>query len=95
MGYYRAMALLELLYDICYHTTKHELCITMDLAKELGRKIKEFRLRKKLSHGKLAELLGVHPTYISSLERGMRNLTVKSLDKIAKALDTKVKNLID
>ena len=66
----------------------------MDISKKLGQQIKTLRLQKGLSQAKLAKLLEVHPTYISSVERGMRNLTVKSVEKIAKALNIPIEKFI-
>ena len=61
---------------------------------KFGKKVKEIRLEKKLSQGKLAKILGVHPTYISGIERGLRNPSLITLEKIAKALDVKINDLI-
>jgi len=66
----------------------------MDISKKLGQQIKILRLQRKLSQAKLAGILKVHPTYISSIERGMRSLTVKSMEKIAKALDFPIETLL-
>ncbi|HPL01765.1 MAG TPA: helix-turn-helix transcriptional regulator [bacterium] len=49
--------------------------------------MRETRLKKKLSQGMVAKSLGVHKSYISRLERGMRNpslLTVKKRLKLLK-----------
>lgn len=61
---------------------------------KFGKKVREIRLEKKLSQGKLAKILGVHPTYISGIERGLRNPSLITLEKIAKALNVKVEELI-
>ena len=57
------------------------------ITKNFGRKLARLRKQKKLSQRKLAEKLDVHPTYISSLERGLRNPSLKVIDKIASALE--------
>lgn len=57
------------------------------ITKNFGRKLSRLRKQKKLSQRKLAEKLDVHPTYISSLERGLRNPSLKVIDKIASALE--------
>jgi regulatory protein len=49
--------------------------------------IKYFRLQQKLSQEKLAQLADLDRTYISGIERGMRNLTINSLENIIKALN--------
>jgi len=54
---------------------------------KVGKKIRELRLRKKYSQEKLAELAGLHFTYVSSIERGERNVSVENIVKIARALE--------
>jgi len=48
-----------------------------------------------LSQEKLAEGAGLHPTYISMIERGVRNPTLDSADRIAKALKITLPVLIE
>jgi len=62
--------------------------------KKFGRKVREIRLEKKMSQGNVAKILGVHRTYISGIERGMRNPSLITLEKIAKALKVSIDNLI-
>ncbi|MDP2642443.1 MAG: helix-turn-helix transcriptional regulator [Candidatus Peregrinibacteria bacterium] len=40
---------------------------------QFGKKLREIRLKKNLSQGDIASILGVHRSYISGLERGRRN----------------------
>jgi len=61
---------------------------------EFSKKIREVRLKKKMSQGDVAKILGVHRTYISSLERGVRNPSLVTVQKIAKALGVNVVRLI-
>lgn len=58
-----------------------------------GYKLKEFRVRNGFSQEKLAEITGLHRTYISSLERGNRNPTLMTLKCLAKALDITISEL--
>lgn len=48
-----------------------------------------------MSQGDLAKILGVHPTYISGIERGIRNMSLKNIEKLAKALGVSINKLID
>ena len=66
----------------------------MDISVKFGKKVKELRLQKKMSQGDLAKLLGVHPTYISGIERGVRNMVLKNIEKLAKALGVKPNELL-
>lgn len=61
---------------------------------EFGKKIREVRLKKKLSQGDVARVLGVHRTYISGLERGMRNPSLLTIKKVANALGVQPRDLI-
>jgi len=60
-----------------------------------GRKLREVRLKKKLSQGNVAKILSVHRTYISGLECGKRNPSLLTVQKVAKALGVKSRDLID
>ena len=61
---------------------------------KFGKKLKKVRLKKDLSQGDVARILGVHRTYISGLERGVRNPSLLTIRKIAKALGVSPKELI-
>ena len=61
---------------------------------KFGKKLKEARLKKNLSQGGVARILGVHRTYISGLERGARNPSLLTVQKIAKALGVNAKDLL-
>ena len=65
------------------------------LLKQLGLSIKLARVRKDLSQEELAELAGLHRTYIGMVERAERNITVINLVQIAKALDVSIDKLFD
>lgn len=61
----------------------------------LGRHLREARLRAGLSQGDLARVIGVHPTYVSHVERGKRSLGVDVLGRAAAALDVTPEFLLD
>ena len=61
---------------------------------QFGKKLREIRLKKKLSQGDVARILAVHRTYISGLERGVRNPSLLTIQKIAKALSISPKELL-
>lgn len=52
-----------------------------------GKRVKNIRMSKNLSQEKLAELSGLHSTYIGQIERGEKNPTIESIYKISVGLD--------
>jgi transcriptional regulator with XRE-family HTH domain len=54
-----------------------------DLQRTVGRNLRAIRRQRGLSQESFAEVLGVHRTYMGGLERGERNLTLKSLERLA------------
>ncbi len=66
-----------------------------DIAKIIGQRIRNYRTQKGLSQEKLAELAGCHSTYIGQLERGEKNATLESVEKIASAMDISLSELFD
>ena len=57
------------------------------LQRTVGENLRRIRRERGLSQERFADVLGVHRTYMGGLERGERNLTLKSLEKIAAALE--------
>ena len=57
-----------------------------DVLSRFGQKLREARLDKGLSQERLGELAGLHRNYVSSVERGERNISLLNIDKLAKAL---------
>ena len=66
-----------------------------DIAKVLGQRIRNYRTAKGLSQEKLAELSGCHPTYIGQIERGEKNATIESIEKISAALNISLSKLFE
>ena len=66
-----------------------------DIAKVVGQRIRNFRTAKGLSQEKLAELSGCHPTYIGQLERGEKNATIESIEKISVALGVPLSTMFE
>lgn len=57
--------------------------------------IRKIRSGNGLSQEKLADLCGLHRTYIGSVERSERNITIKNLDRIANALGVDARDLLE
>ena len=61
---------------------------------QFGKKLSEAHLKKDLSQGDVARILGVHRSYISGLERGRRNPSLLTVHKVAKALGVSTNELL-
>jgi transcriptional regulator with XRE-family HTH domain len=56
--------------------------------------LREMRKAQGISQEKLAELAGLHRTYIGSVERGERNITIDNMERLARALDITIQALL-
>ena len=65
-----------------------------NISKHFGKKVREVRLKKGLSQGDVARTLNFHRSYVSGIERGVRNPSLKVVQKVAKALEVKVADLL-
>jgi len=54
-----------------------------DLQRRLGQSLRAYRKAKGLSQEGFAELAGVHRTFMGALERGERNVTLQTLERLA------------
>lgn len=59
----------------------------MNLEKTFGRNVRRLRKERGLSQEELADRARLHPTYVSGIETGYRNPTVKIIGRIAVALE--------
>ncbi len=66
-----------------------------DILKTFGSRVQELRAQQGLSQEKLAEKAHVHRTYIGMIERAEKNITLRNIEKIAKALSIDIKELFD
>ena len=66
-----------------------------EIAKIVGQRIRNYRTQLGYSQEKLAELSGCHPTYIGQLERGEKNATLESIEKISNALGVTLSKLFE
>jgi transcriptional regulator with XRE-family HTH domain len=60
-----------------------------------GRNVQKYRKEKEISQEKLAEIAGVHRTYVGMIERAEKNITLRNMEKIANALNVKIKDLLE
>jgi transcriptional regulator with XRE-family HTH domain len=61
----------------------------------ISENLRKYRESKGLTQLELAELAGLHRNYIASIEKGDRNLSILTLEKIARALNIDMRKLFD
>lgn len=65
-----------------------------DVQERFGRKLRDVREAQGISQERLAELAGLHRTYVSSVERGKRNISILNIEKLAVALKVPMAKLM-
>lgn len=65
------------------------------IAIETGRRIRNYRVHMNMSQETFAEKCGLHPTYIGQLERGEKNATLESIEKISHGLSIPLSRLFE
>jgi transcriptional regulator with XRE-family HTH domain len=65
-----------------------------DVLVRFGERLRAVRQEARVSQEKLAELSGLHRTYVSSVERGLRNVSLLNIDKLARALGVSLADLM-
>ncbi len=58
----------------------------MSITKKLGQNIKKIRTQKSMSQGDICRALDMDRGYMSAIENGKKNVTIKQLERLAKAL---------
>lgn len=66
-----------------------------DLQLRLGRNLRDRRVASGMSQEEFADVLGVHRTYMGGLERGERNVTLRTIERLAARLGTDALDLLD
>jgi transcriptional regulator with XRE-family HTH domain len=59
-----------------------------------GKKLRQIREKVGVSQEKLAELADLHRTYVSSVERGRRNISLLNIERLARALGVPMRELM-
>ena len=65
------------------------------LRRKFADNLRKVRLEKGLSQEALADLAGLHRTYIGSVERGERNISIDNIERLAEALGCQVTDLLN
>ncbi|MDR1551945.1 MAG: helix-turn-helix domain-containing protein [Prevotellaceae bacterium] len=60
-----------------------------------GQNVQKYRKEMKVSQEKLADIAGVHRTYVGMVERAEKNITLRNMEKFAIALKVKIKDLLE
>ena len=66
----------------------------MDINEVFGKQVLERRLSLKISQETLANMADIDSTYLPDIEKGKRNVSLRVADKIAKALNVSLKDLL-
>lgn len=66
----------------------------MDIRRRVGVNVRRLREEKGWSQEELAFETGMHRTYISGIERGVRNPTITVVEKIARKLEVGPEKLL-
>ena len=66
-----------------------------EILKKFGKRLKIYRKEANLSQEELSSVCGLHRTYISSIERGKRNISLLNTVKIANALGIDLSILLE
>src|SRR3954468_6343622 len=66
-----------------------------NLKRQFGSAVKGKRSELHISQEELADRAGLHRTYVSDVERGARNLSLESIEKLAHALELSISGLFE
>ncbi len=66
----------------------------MDIRKKFGKRLRALREERGWSQEEFADRAGLHRTYVSAVERGVRNPTLSVLERLAKALGVSMTELV-
>lgn len=66
-----------------------------DIKTSFGKRLRVLRQAKGLSQEELAHEAGLDRTYVSSVERGQRNISLENIERLAIALGVKIKDLFE
>jgi len=64
------------------------------ISKTLGQNMKRIRLRRKMSQGDICRAIDMDRSYMSAIEGGKVNVTIAIVEKLARALDVSVDELL-
>jgi transcriptional regulator with XRE-family HTH domain len=62
--------------------------------KTFSQRLRQIRQKKGLSQEELADIAGLHRTYVGSVERNERNISIDNMERLAKALEVDITDLL-
>lgn len=65
-----------------------------DARKVFASRLRQIRQLKGLSQEELADMAGLHRTYVGSVERSERNISIDNIERLAKALEVDIIELL-
>ncbi len=68
---------------------------TPKIRKIFARNLREVRVKQGLSQEELADIAGLHRTYVGSVERGERNISIDNMGRLASALNINIQDLLN
>lgn len=69
--------------------------MALDIRIRFGRAIRRIRQEQGINQEEAAERCGLHRTYYSGIERGIRNVSLVNIEKISKGLETSLPKLFE
>lgn len=66
-----------------------------DVVRRFANRLKSLRVQGGLSQEELADIAGVHRTYIGMIERAEKNITLRNIEKLAIALNIQIKDFFE
>ncbi len=67
----------------------------MSIVTIFAEKVKSFRKLKGISQETLADMAGLDRTYISGIEKGKRNVSIETVEKLSQALNVRVRDFFE
>lgn len=79
-----------------YRFLRHnKICSCMDLKEKIGKRITELRKQKKLSQQKFANEADIERTFLTHIEKGRKNISVGTLQRILEGLEIPIRDFFD
>jgi DNA-binding Xre family transcriptional regulator len=80
---------------VILHTKIFHTMSGKNILEVFGGNVQKYRKAKQISQEKLAEIAGVHRTYVGMIERAEKNITLRNMEKIANALEVEIRDLLE